>query len=128
MKKEKIIFWTATGIFSLSMLLSAYMYLTAAEIKEGFINHLGIPDYLRIELAVAKFLGACTLLLPFIPKALKYFAYAGFTINLVSATVAHISVGDPAAEAIKPVIFLALLAVSFMYYRKTQKGLYPAAY
>jgi len=54
MKKQKIIFWTTTAIFSLSMIISASTYLISESVKAGFSAHLGIPDYLRIELAVAK--------------------------------------------------------------------------
>lgn len=122
MKKEKIIFWATTGIFSLSMLFSANMYLTATEVKEGFANHLGIPDYLRIELAVAKILGSLALLLPFVPKGFKYFAYVGFTINLISASVAHTALGDPISQVIMPFVYLVLLAISFIYFKKLEKG------
>ncbi len=122
MKKEKLIFWTTTGIFSLSMLFSAYMYLTDAGMKEGFAQHLGIPDYLRIELAIAKIMGGLALLLPFVPKGFKYFAYAGFTISITSALVAHRAVGDPANQVIMPFIYLALLVTSFIYYNNLVKG------
>ncbi|ACU07527.1 hypothetical protein FIC_01077 [Flavobacteriaceae bacterium 3519-10] len=122
MKKQKIIMAITTGIFGLSMLFSAYMYLTDAEVKAGFSSHLGIPDYLRVELAVAKILGSLALMLPFVPKGFKYFAYAGFTINLISASVAHIAVGDPASQVVMPFVYLVILAVSFIYYRKLEKG------
>jgi putative oxidoreductase len=122
MKKEKLFFWVSTGVFSLSMLFSATMYLTVEEVKAGFAEHLGIPAYLRVELAVAKILGALTLLLPFIPKGLKYFAYAGFTINLISASVAHIALGDPAQQVVMPVVFLVLLLVSFFCYMRLERG------
>jgi len=118
MKKQKIVFWTTTGLFALSMLISANMYLTNEEVKIGFLTHLGIPDYLRIELAVAKILGSLTLILPFVPREFKFFAYAGFAINLISASVAHIALGDPIGEVIKPMLFLALLIASFLYYNK----------
>lgn len=120
MKKRKIIFWTATGIFSLMMLFSSYMYLTAEEMKASF-EHLGFPDYFRIELAVAKLLGALVLLLPFIPKGFKQFAYVGFTINLISAAIAHASSGDPAQAVVTPLVFLAVLVVSYLYYNKLQQ-------
>lgn len=121
MKKEKIIFWVTTGIFGLSMLFSANMYLTNAEVKAGFSSHLGIPDYLRVELAVAKILGSLALLLPFVPKGVKYFAYSGFTINLISASVAHIAIGDPFNQVVMPFIYLIILSVSFIYYNKLEK-------
>jgi putative oxidoreductase len=124
MKKEKIIFWITTAIFSVSMLASANMYLTDAGVKAGFASHLGIPDYLRIELAIAKILGSLALLLPFVPKVFKNFAYAGFTINLISAFVAHVALGDIISDTIKPVIFFAILTGSYMYYNKLEEGKY----
>ncbi|GAB3432406.1 DoxX family protein [Niabella aquatica] len=120
MKNKKIIYWAATGIFSLMMLFSGYNYFTAPELKEAFV-HLGFPDYFRIELAVAKILGALALVLPFVPKGFKQFAYAGFTINLTSAFIAHSSKGDPFNISVMPLIFLAVLVVSYIYYNKQQQ-------
>jgi hypothetical protein len=56
-------------------------------------THLGFPDYFRIELALAKLLGAVLLLAP-APARLKEWAYAGFAITLGSALIAHFAVGD----------------------------------
>jgi putative oxidoreductase len=93
MKNYKLIFWISTGLFSAFMLFSAYGYLISEEMKGAF-THLGFPaDSFRIQLALAKVLGVAALLLPFVPKTLKGLAYAGFTINLVSALIAHIANG-----------------------------------
>ncbi|WP_394330820.1 DoxX family protein [Niabella ginsenosidivorans] len=78
------------------------------------------PGYFRVELAIAKFLGALALLLPFAPKGFKQFAYAGFTISLVSAVIAHASSGNPAQAIVTPAVFLVVLIVSFLYYNKLQ--------
>jgi len=56
-------------------------------------QHLGFPDYFRVELSWAKFLAIAVLLAP-VPARLKEWAYAGFAITLVSALIAHFSVGD----------------------------------
>ena len=120
MKKDKIIFWITTGIVSVMMLFSAFNYLTNADMKGGFV-HLGFPSYFRIELAVAKVLGAIILLFPIIPNRLKEFAYFGFAITFVSAFIAHISSGDPVSVALMPVIFLVVLVVSYNYFHKTRK-------
>ena len=56
-------------------------------------THLGFPDYFRVELSWAKLLGVVLLLAP-VPARLKEWAYAGFAINLASALIAHLSVGD----------------------------------
>ena len=125
MKKNQIIFWITTGIFSAMMIFSAFSYVTNEEVKEGFV-HLGFPDYFRIELAIAKFLGAITLLLPIMPDRLKQFAYAGFVINLVSALIAHVSSGDPASVTIMPLVFLGLLLISYGYYEKQKSPMVTA--
>ena len=99
------------------MLLTAFGYLTNEEMKAGFV-HLGFPSYFRIELATAKIIGALVLMFPFIPKRIKDAAYVGFSITFISAFIAHTSSGDPLAVALMPLIFLAILAVSFIYNNK----------
>ena len=59
---------------------------------QAFIR-LGFPGYFRVELAWAKLIGVVVLLAP-APARLKEWAYAGFAINLVSALIAHLSMGD----------------------------------
>jgi hypothetical protein len=120
MKKDKIIFWTTTGIVSVMMLFAAFSYLTNEEIKVSFVR-LGFPSYFRIELAVAKAMGAIALLLPVIPFRLKEFAYFGFAITFISAFIAHLSSGDPMQAAVAPLVFLGILVVSYIYLQKTRK-------
>jgi uncharacterized membrane protein YphA (DoxX/SURF4 family) len=117
MKRNKIIFWITTGIISAMMLFSAFNYITNDEMKNAFV-HLGFPSYFRVELAIAKILGAIALLLP-IPARLKEISYVGFAITFVSAFVAHLSSGDPFSYAIMPLFFLGLLVVSYIFYYKT---------
>lgn len=117
MKKDRLIFWITTGIFGVMMLFSAFNYFFNEEVKSSFV-HLGFPDYFRIELGIAKMLGALTLLLPMMPDKIKQFAYAGFTINLLSAAIAHMASGDPLSVSITPLVFLGILTVSYVYYEK----------
>jgi len=117
MKKNKIIYWTVTGILGAMMLFSAYGYFTNEEMKGAFV-HLGFPNYFRIELGIAKISGVLLLLIPIIPKRLKDLAYAGFALTFTSAFIAHASSGDPMAVTIMPLIFLGVLAVSFIYNNK----------
>jgi hypothetical protein len=101
------------------MLFSAYGYLTSEEMKGAF-THFGFPaDFFRIELAIAKVLGVVALILPYVPRTLKGLAYAGFTINLVSALLAHVANGYHAYGFI---IFATItLALSYYSYLKFQK-------
>ena len=118
MKTVKITYWELTGIVGLLMLLSAYMYFTNPMAKEGFA-HLGFPDYLRVELGIAKLLGAIALLLP-VPRRVKEWTYAGFFINFVSALIAHIASGDAVSNyAMLPILLLILIG-SYITYDKLQ--------
>ena len=85
-------FWIVTALFCLQMGFTAYAQLRLPQVAASFA-HLGFPDYFRVELSWAKFLGIALLLAP-VPARLKEWVYAGFFINLVSAVIAHVSVGD----------------------------------
>ncbi len=119
MRTYKIIFWITTGLFSAFMLLSAYSYLAAEEMKGAFASLGFSEDFFRIELAIAKLLGALVLILPFIPKSLKLFAYAGFTINIVSALIAHIAMGYNSYSLL--VFSIVALTLSYYTFNKLQK-------
>jgi DoxX-like family len=120
MKKNKIIYWAATGIIALMMVFSAYSYLAKPEMTAAF-KHLGFPDYFRVQLGIAKILGALILIIPVIPVKIKEWAYAGFGITFISAAIAHFISGDPAAMVIMPLLLLGILATSNVYlYKKNQ--------
>jgi len=125
MKINKIIYWTSTVIFAGMMLMSSVMYLTKSpELVKGFTS-MGYPLFVINILGVAKLLGAIALLQPKF-KTLKEWAYAGFTINLIGAIWSHVAVGQP---IIMPLVFLVLLAVSYLFFHRviiTQQNLRPA--
>jgi hypothetical protein len=91
-KTQTIVYWAVTTLFCLQMSFTAYAQLTLPAVAEAF-NHLGFPAYFRVELSLAKLLGVALLLAP-TPARLKDWAYAGFAINIASALIAHVSVGD----------------------------------
>jgi DoxX-like family len=116
MKTTKIIYWAATAIVSIMMAYSTYAYLSSPAIAQAF-HHLGFPDYLRVELALAKLIGAIILIAP-VSARVKEWAYAGFAIIFISAFVAHTASGDPVAMRAMPIMFLLLLVVSYVMYHK----------
>jgi len=115
-RMKKIIYWTTTGIVAAIMLLSALNFSVNKEMSGAFA-HLGLPNWFRVELTVAKILGALALLIPTIPNRIKEFAYFGFAITLISAIIAHSSSGDGIAS-LDPLVFLGVLIVSYWYYHK----------
>ena len=117
MKKNKIIFWTATIlIFLFEGVLPAFTSQTEMA-KEG-IRHLGYPAYFGVMLTVFKVLGALVLLIPQVPGRIKEWAYAGFAIDFIGAAVSLWVVDGPGAEAFFPLIVLLVLVVSYIYYHK----------
>jgi putative oxidoreductase len=112
MKTQKIIYWIATGLFSLWMIKNAYVYLTSEEAKQLCL-HFGLPDYLRIELAIAKIIGIIVLWLPLKVGRLKEWAYAGFAITMISGFIAHLASGDPLAPSFSALLALAILMTSY---------------
>src|SRR5262245_61051272 len=91
-KAKTIVYWIVTALFCLQMSFTAYAQMRLPQVAEMF-THLGFPAYFRVELSWAKLLGVALLIAP-APARLKEWAYAGFAIILVSALIAHLSVGD----------------------------------
>jgi hypothetical protein len=120
MKKDKIIYWAATGIIGVMMLFSAFQYVGNPQIKAAFV-HLGFPGYFRVELAIAKIVGVFILLIPVIPRVIKEWGYAGFGIVFISAAIAHYNSGDAVSMVVMPLVFLVVLLLSHVYFSKLQQ-------
>jgi hypothetical protein len=118
-KGTAIAYWIATALFALQMGFTAYAQLYLPQATQVF-PHLGFPDYFRIELCWLKLAGVLVLLLPMAPARLKEWAYAGFTIVLASALIAHLAVGDGAAKWSWSVGTFVLGAFSYVFYRKRE--------
>ncbi|MET0637441.1 MAG: DoxX family protein [Chitinophagaceae bacterium] len=124
MKTTKVIYWTSTILVSLMMAFSAYAYFTNPEVNAGFL-HLGFSSNFRVQLGIAKILGVVGLLIPGLTggvSVIKEWVYAGFTFTFIAAFLAHTTSGDPAKVALFPLVMLAVLAVSYISYKKLQKG------
>ncbi|HKO79519.1 MAG TPA: DoxX family protein [Chitinophagaceae bacterium] len=112
MKKNKTIYWITTGIIGSVILFSMYKMFTPD------YDTLGFPDYFRVELSVIKILGLIVLFIPQFPIRIKEWAYAGFGIVFISASVAHYNSGDALIRSLEPIVFLIILAVSNRYMYK----------
>jgi len=114
-ERDTIIYWLTTGAVCAVMAFSAVNFNLKEPLgpMKGAFTHLGYPSYFRIELTAAKALGVLALLVPGVPRKAKEFAYFGFGITLVSASIAHFSVGDPALFVIDPLLFLSALIASY---------------
>jgi hypothetical protein len=117
MKKQKILFWITTGIiFIMEGLIPAFTSQTELA-KEG-IRHLGYPEYFGNALIVFKVLGALSLIIPQMPKRVKEWAYAGFAFDFIFASISHFAIDGMNFQSFFPLIFLAILATSYISFHK----------
>lgn len=121
MKALKIMYWLTTGLVALGMVMSFFNYFFNPEMKAGYA-HIGFPDWFRVELGIAKLLGAIALAIPAVPARVKEWAYAGFFINFFSAILAHYFAGDLAGMLAAPIVLLVLLVVSYITREKIEKS------
>lgn len=120
-KKQKIIFWAATGfIFLFEGVMPALTSQTELA-KEG-IRHLGYPEYFGTTLVIFKILGSIALVIPRIPSRFMEWVYAGFTFDFIFAFISHLVVDGPGIQTFFPLFILAILMVSYVYYHKLRKG------
>ena len=120
-KRTKVAYWIFTLLFALQMGFTAYAQLCLPQVAAVF-THLGFPDYFRIQLTWMKVAGLLVLLLPMAPARLKEWAYAGFTIVLVSAVIAHLAVGDGPEAWLWAVGTLVLEALSYYFFRRLEQA------
>jgi uncharacterized membrane protein YphA (DoxX/SURF4 family) len=118
MKKNKIIYWSSTGLVSLGFLMSSFMYLGKNPELVGNFAKIGFPVLFITILGVAKLLGSLALINPWFPT-LKEWAYAGFTFTLIGAVWVHI---ETRTSFVAPLIFLLLLGVSYWSHNKLKAG------
>jgi hypothetical protein len=117
-QRMAVAFWSATALFCLQMGFTAYAELRLPQVAEAF-SHLGFPGYFRVELSVAKLIGVGLLLAP-VPARLKEWAYAGFAIDLGSALIAHLSVGDGPEAWAWAAGTAVLWGLSYFFWRRLQ--------
>ena len=117
MKKDKIIFWTATTIIALLEGVMPALTSQKELAKEG-IRHLGYPEYFGNVLVVFKVLGVLAIVIPQVSKRVKEWAYAGFAFDFLFAAFSHGAVDGVSGQTFFPLVVLGILAVSYIYYHK----------
>ncbi|MNV93341.1 hypothetical protein D3C71_1880220 [compost metagenome] len=81
---------------------------------------LGYPAYFLTLLGVAKLIGILVLLIPNYYR-LKEWAYAGFTIDCISAFWSEMAVGNPKGS-IKSIVVFLFVMLSYYLLRRIQKN------
>ncbi len=118
MKKNKIIYYIATGLLTLLILFSVAMYFFKHEDVAVMFTNFGYPTYIIYPYAMAKLAGLTVLWMPSF-KLVKEWAYAGFFFAFILAFFAHYMISD--GEQAGALMALVLLAVSYIYNKKLNK-------
>lgn len=118
-KRNKIIYWIATGWLALGMLSTGVVQLVKTKEEAELMTHLGYPLYFLTILGIWKILGVIAVLIPEFPL-LKEWAYAGFFFAMSGAIISHLAMDDAAKEYFGPVLLLALTIVS-RYFRPASR-------
>jgi len=114
---NKIIYWISTSIiFIWDGLIPAFT--SNSQLAIDGIRHLGYPDYFRVMLTVFKVVGAFALILPFVKARYKEWAYAGFAITYIAATVSNLAIDGFTDLIFLPIVVFAILIVSYITYHK----------
>jgi len=119
-KRDKAVYWIFTLLFLLPAAGSGVPEALGAApaAVAATMAHLGYPPYLARILGFAKVLGALAILAGRYRRA-KEWAYAGFTFDFLGAAASHLFAGDK-VEPLFPLIFLALMSVSYAYWHKLE--------
>ncbi|SIS86512.1 DoxX family protein [Chryseobacterium gambrini] len=116
MKKNTVIYWTATVIAMLTGATSGYFYFTNP-MMIGVFHHLGFRDHFRQELGLLKVLGSLAILIPKVSSRIKEWTYFGFGITFLSGTYAHLVI-DGLGKSLFPLIPFVFLVISYLYFHK----------
>jgi hypothetical protein len=117
-KKVKITFWISTILVGIFTIPSVFMADLPSSIE--MFGHLGVgAKWFRWELEIAKTIAGVILVLPMIKWRIKEWAYVGLGIDFISAGIALAAV-DGIAKGAPILIFVAILAISYLSYHKIQ--------
>ncbi|HTA60911.1 MAG TPA: DoxX family protein [Bacteroidia bacterium] len=119
-KRNKIIYWIATGLLSIGMLASGVQQVLHTQAIMDLMIPLGYPSYFFYILGVWKILAVIAILTPGF-KLLKEWAYAGLFFVMTGALISHLAIGDFDAKAIMGPIFQTVFIILSWYFRPANR-------
>jgi len=111
-----IVYWLSTLLVAISNLTGIF-YINKPFVQKA-MQHLGLPKWFYIELIIANFIGGFIILLPFIGKRLKEWAYVGLGLGYLSAIIAHFSIDGINRITFMPLVAFVILLTSYITYHK----------
>src|SRR5580692_8768487 len=119
-KRNKIIYWIATGLLAFGMLQSGIFAVIRAKQWVDLVVNLGYPLYFLTILGIWKILGVIAILIPRFPL-LKEWAYAGFFFAMTGAIASHLACGDNSVKGLIGPFFQIVFIVLSWYLRPADR-------
>lgn len=119
LKQITIAYWIVTVLFVIANFGSGIAELFPNQQALDLMTLLGYPAYFLTILGVAKILGAIAIIQSRF-RAVKEWAYAGFTIDYISASASYYFTTRDIPSMIFPMIFLAVLFVSYVLWKNVE--------
>ncbi len=118
LRRNKITYWTLTLLMfvpgTLGAFAEAFTSGPASIVK--IMLTLGFPLYLMKILGVFKIFGGIAILTGKLPR-MKEWAYAGFSIEFLGATAAHVITYDRVYALLPFSFFIVLVATYFLWHK-----------
>ncbi|MBK8501316.1 MAG: DoxX family protein [Saprospiraceae bacterium] len=119
MKRVKTSFWITALIITLWFGIGPlFAYDDPTSVK--VIMHLGYPVYFPLMLTCFKVLGVIAIVIPKIPNRIKEWAYAGFAIDLICASIGFIVIDGFIAELLLPITAFTIVIINYFCFSKIQ--------
>ncbi|HLD00284.1 MAG TPA: DoxX family protein [Candidatus Nanoarchaeia archaeon] len=119
-KTTKILYWSITILFCLANFLSGIAEFFPNPQTLEVMTALGYPAYLLIILGIAKILGSVAIIQTKF-KVVKEWAYAGFTIDYIAASVSFYFIKGGAMAILFSMVFLAVMFGSYYLWKKVER-------
>jgi hypothetical protein len=119
-KTNNIIFWVTTSFIVIFEGIVPVLTFRTELAKEG-IRHLGYPAYFGVMIVGFRLCGVVALIFPQIPARIKEWAYAGFVIEFLSASISNMIVDGLTFNFIVPLVVMAVLLLSYFSFHKKLK-------
>jgi len=119
-KRNKIIYWIATGLLAVGMLGSGIQQVLATKEMVDLLLPLGYPVYFSRIIGTWKILGVIAILLPGF-KLLKEWAYAGFFFVMTGAFISHVACGDFEMKALLGPLMQTVFIILSWYFRPANR-------
>jgi hypothetical protein len=116
-KRDAVLFWVFTGLFSAFMLTSTIPNIMSTPEWVEIFKQLGYPLYMLPFIGVAKLLGIVALLVPGFAR-LKEWAYAGLFFDLTGAVYSGLAVGGFDPLMLVMLIPYTLGTLSYVYHHR----------